>query len=562
MTNTLKKHFLLLVILLIATCLHLYKLGQIPKILNPDEASIAYNALLLKETGKDEWGKHWPLVLDAFGDQKLIGYPALTVLSFQIFGYSDWAVKIPTVIAGSVLIILIYLLELKLGHSQKRATVSAALIAVIPVFFFYSRVAFEAMVALSYFLGAFLLLLESGKKEEPKTVVVLNIFAGILSLLALLTYNSPAILFPFLLLAVIIDRGVLNFKKWVGIISLLGLIWVSFLLYFLPLTIQKSKITLFGDETTLNEFNTYRSHLSASTRSLVGNKYVFYADKMLIGYAKSWSPAFLMNNVGGHPWHTVPGFGYIYWSVYFFGLIGILTKVFFVLRDLKGEARKKKLSVFKLLGQSRFSQTREISVFLLFIFSLTPVIITVNAPQATRSLLFFFLWTYYAAFGLLVISRVIQIFIEHFLSTKIFWIKTEIGSRVILGILFCIVLFEAGNYLSFYFGTYSTSDKLQSAFQPGFDTFIKQVDDNNQGKPLAIVDERGFNYILLAWYLKLQPNFFFSTVKKQLPDKINFKYGEQVGRYHFIAKPIDRKPSEKTVLEWSYADNKWDVLNY
>lgn len=561
MKINLKKYWLLIVIVVVATSLHFYKLAEVPKILNPDEASIAYNALLLKQTGKDEWGKSWPLVLDAFGDQKLIGYPALVIVAFQFFGYSDWAVKIPSVIAGSLLIILIYTLKRQFNHSKKQALVAACLVAVVPVFFFYSRVAFEAMVALVYLLSGFSLLLESKKKTLLNEIIPLNFFASVLFTLALFTYNSPAILVPFILLGIVIDRGIANWKKWLGIVTVLGAIWLSFMVYFLPLTVQKSKITLFGDETTLNEFNQYRSHLSGSVQTVLGNKYVFYGDKMLTGYLASLSPAFLMNNVGGHPWHAVQGFGYLFWSVYFFGWIGIISTVFFVLRDLKVESLTKKRSMLNLFLFAHFSQTREISLFFVFLLSLVPVIITVNAPQATRSLLFFFLWCYYASYGLLVVSKLLHVIMSHFSPKKFIWFRSEIGNRIILGILLCFVLTEAGNYLRFYFGEYSVNDKLQNMFQHGFPELIKDV-DKNQPEALAIVDERGFNYILLAWYLKLEPSFFFSTIKKQQPDKINFKYGEQLGRYHFIAKPIDRRPNEKTVLEWNYANNTWDVLKY
>src|SRR5258708_7256406 len=92
----------LIFIFLFGLVLRFWQLGSIPVILNRDEAALAYNAFLLKETGKDEWSKTWPLTLQSFGDYKLIGYPLLTIGSFFLLGYTDFAVKFPSAFFGSL----------------------------------------------------------------------------------------------------------------------------------------------------------------------------------------------------------------------------------------------------------------------------------------------------------------------------------------------------------------------------------------------------------------------------------------------------------------------------
>ena len=73
-------------------------------------------------------------------------------------------------------------------------------------------------------------------------------------------------------------------------------------------------------------------------------------------------------------------------------------------------------------------------------------------------------------------------------------------------------------------------------------------------------DPDGFQYILTAWYLKTPPEEFFSTIIKQLPDKIGFKYGQQLSNYHFIANSDDRDESETVLVEW--IDNKWKTSQF
>ncbi|KKU82941.1 MAG: hypothetical protein UY10_C0019G0001, partial [Microgenomates group bacterium GW2011_GWA2_47_8] len=72
-----KTTFFLLVCFLVLAIPRIWQLGILPLALNRDEAALAYNAVLLAETGKDEWGRSWPLALQSFGDFKLIGYPAV-----------------------------------------------------------------------------------------------------------------------------------------------------------------------------------------------------------------------------------------------------------------------------------------------------------------------------------------------------------------------------------------------------------------------------------------------------------------------------------------------------
>ncbi len=535
MRSLLITHKWLVLIVLITTGLHFFKLGEVPKILNPDEASIAYNAVLLKETGKDEWGKQWPLVLDAFGDQKLIGYPALVVGSFQLFGYADWVVKLPSLIAGSALIVLAYILTLQLGKKKSEALLAASLIATVPVFFFYSRVAFEAMVTLAYLLSGLSLLFQSRLLTTSKNKILLELFASLLFLLALLTYNSPVLLVPIIIATFILSQNIVHWQRWIRPIIVISAIWLCFFAYFWPLTQQKSKITLFGDETTLQQFGEYRAQFHGIASSILGNKYLFYGQLMAQNYAKSWSPAFLLYNVGGHPWHTMVGYGYLNWTIYIFGLIGIFSALFMAVREI----------IYKKKGN-----LTQLAVLFLFFTSLLPSIITVNSPQATRSLLFFFLWCLFAASGLLLTSN--------WLSKKAHNPKLNI---TLLALFCALLLIEVFQYQYFYFNVYGRSNQLQGMFEPGFDKALQKVNEESSG-PLAIVDQRGFNYILLAWYLKMTPAQFSSTVKKQLPDKINFKYGEQVGRFHFIGKVLDRRTDEKTVLEWDASKSEWLIHQF
>ncbi len=91
-------------LLLVGLVLRFYKLGEIPSILNRDEAALAYNAYLLSEVGHDEWQRSWPYALESFGDYKLPGYVLAVVAVFRVLPLTDLAVRLPSAVAGVVMI--------------------------------------------------------------------------------------------------------------------------------------------------------------------------------------------------------------------------------------------------------------------------------------------------------------------------------------------------------------------------------------------------------------------------------------------------------------------------
>ena len=84
-----KENWILILILIVAAFLRLFKLGSFPVSLTWDETALGYNAFSLLKTGRDEYGKLLPLVLKSFGDYKPALYSYLTVPSVLIFGLNE-----------------------------------------------------------------------------------------------------------------------------------------------------------------------------------------------------------------------------------------------------------------------------------------------------------------------------------------------------------------------------------------------------------------------------------------------------------------------------------------
>lgn len=503
-----KNHiFLLALLTFIGLFLRVWQLSTLPNILNRDEAALAYNAFLIEKTGQDEFGKKLPLTFESFGDYKLPGYIYTLSLIFKAFPANDFYVRLPSAIAGTLLIPIAFLLGKRLNLSTNKSLILSLVISINPIFWFYSRIAFEANVALTFFALALTFFL----KEKPDFK---SDFLGIIfTVIAILFYNTPLLLLPFFTLAIIVKRGIIKPKTWLPLSISLGLIFIAFYLQLSDLTAQKKGITWFNDETTWDESVKYYNQFSGLSQKIFGNKFIFYGEKIATALSKSLMPKFLVTTGGSHPWHTLPNWGHLYWPTYLLGIVGIL----FLLKNIR--------------------RSNYLSSLLLILFSLIPSIITVDSPHATRSLIFFVLFSWVSVFVLEKLPNKIE---------KIFTIGF-IVSQIIFAMLY--------GYQYFFLFPKNQPPSLMSGFPQTINEVEERAKHNND--KVAVVDESGYQYILTAWYLKLEPDYFFNTVIKQLPDKIGFKYGQQVGRYHFIAKNTDRDSTEAVLLEWK--DNLWQI---
>src|SRR3990170_7487222 len=104
-----KNKILLVAVLLLATLLRFWRLGDYPA-LNADEAAIGYNAYSLIQTGMDEHGNSWPIHFQSFNDYKPGLYFYLVLPFVKFSGLNEWAVRIPGAFLGVATVYLIYLL--------------------------------------------------------------------------------------------------------------------------------------------------------------------------------------------------------------------------------------------------------------------------------------------------------------------------------------------------------------------------------------------------------------------------------------------------------------------
>ena len=161
--SKIKKHsttILLAIILLVAASLRLYQVGSVPPSPDWDEAALGYNAYSILLTGRDEYGKFMPVILQSFDDYKPALYMYLIVPFIPIFGVSIISVRLPSVIFGVLTVLATYFLVKELfdklrtkdgkDYSKQFALLASFLLAISPWHIQFSRIAFETNTGLAF----------------------------------------------------------------------------------------------------------------------------------------------------------------------------------------------------------------------------------------------------------------------------------------------------------------------------------------------------------------------------------------------------------------------------
>jgi len=370
-----KEKWLLLAIFFLGVFLRIFNWQSNPAALNRDEASIGYTAFSLLKTGQDEHGLIWPINYQSFGDWKLLVYPLVTVPFVALFGLSELSVRLPSMLAGSLLPLLVFLLVKNLQTTRKQAdwllpTLAAFLVAISPWAVHLSRLAYEANLALFFFTLGILLLLLAFKKHQP-----LLLPAIFFLVLTMVTYHSYQVFTPLMILAVVWlyrRQWLIILKKQKLLLSLaVSILFLAAALIFFGNTkesnqVKFSGLSVFSEDLYKDQLFANRNYLSAWP-TWVGrfyvNRPVLIFEKLASNTFRALNADFLFFNGGGHGSHDTRGIG----KMFLFQWPLLLLSIWFLLGK----------------NQNLTKQGRQLIV-LWFLASLVAPVITLEPAHSTR----------------------------------------------------------------------------------------------------------------------------------------------------------------------------------
>lgn len=477
-----KKHFVLLWLLLIfglGLFLRIYHLDTLPYEMHRDEMAIGYNSYSILETGFDEHGEGpWPLIFKSFGDYKLPGLIYLSMPFINYLGLSTLAVRLPTALFSSLLILITYGYVNELFKSKKLALVASGLLAISQWHTFLARTAYEPMVGLTFSTLGIWFFFKAKKSNAFAFLAVISLS------LSFLVYNLPLLLLPIWLLYfgwlykdIFFNKQ--NNYRVLG--PVLILLFSGFMLLFSQVASSKSKTTFFNDPDSLGQLQIQKDKaFLAGTpqlpRLISYNKYYYWSDLFIKNYLNSYNPGFLFFKGGSNAWHSLENIGLGNFSIAFLPLI--LVGIGY---SIKYSLKKSKAHQW-ILGMALLSPI--------------PASITIDSPVTNRLLDFHYYLTILAAIGLIELLKMKS-------------------SAILKMFTYFIISFIIYSWLVFVFRYfYAYNHNLNSLWNPGFRSAVSQLGEIQTDSTVLInsqsvggkYDKLLVPYIGVAFYTQANPN--------------------------------------------------------
>lgn len=510
MNNELRiKKIIVILILLLAAFLRLYRLGDYPA-LNADEAAIGYNAYSLLETGHDEHGNSWPIHFQSFNDYKPGAYFYLVLPFIKFFGLNEWAVRIPGALIGIATVYVVYLLVNEIFAKQKKqlfvanprmlALTASFFLAISPWHIHFSRGGWEVNLSTFFITIGVLLFLRSVRKVFCIKYLVLSILFFILSLY---TYHAARIIAPLLVFGLsMIHRNQIkqNLKRFViaGLIGTILLIPLGLDLMKGTVFSRAAGVGLFADTGTIERINEQRYEHQGTiwTNSrILHNKLVNYGLLFLNNWTKHYHGEFLFLSGDDIQRNKVPEMGQMY-----------LFDIIFILAGLVAIA--KKFGAWK-------------AVLLWLIVAPVAAALTFQSPHALRAQNMVIPLVIISGYGLISLSSYLH---------KIF------PDKKLLSLIFTIFILAISWNFSQYLLAYWQHMPKKYPFSSQYGVkelveYVEVVGDNYER--IVVTDRYDQPYILFLFYLKYPPERFQANHELSVADEYGFSTVRKFDKFEF-----------------------------
>jgi len=520
----------LIIIIITAFFIRFLLVDKFPPGLYSDETALGYNSYSLLKTGRDEFGKSWLLSFESFGDYKPPMSAWLMMPSIAVFGLNELSVRLPSVIAGTLTVLIVFFLSKEIFNKNKMIPfIAATLIAISPWSILFSRSSMLVGTEVMFTSGALLFFLISIRR--PNFLYLSSFcFAG-----AIYTYYGARITVVLLVLtlALIFKKELVKVKLFVIGSLAIGLILLSPLIF----SIVKDPSTLTGRAKTISIFydpgiklKLWEAHTLDGQRFPVylsrffHNKPYFYARDMARRYLQHFSFDFLFLTGDPHPPFKIPNFGLVFLLDLPFFLYGLYLAI-----------RNKNKKILALT----------------FYFFISPIAasLTFITPSANRSFNMIIGWTIFSAFG---ISSLIN-YLRH---------RFNILPKISMSFLILGYLLLFGTFLYRYL--ILIPNKNPQIWHYGRKELVSKITmlEKNYSQ-VVMSNKEGPAYIWLLFYKKYDPQrYWLSSNVDHTPDNLGWIHVNSFDKYTFLEdldwRNVDKKPGilyvgyeEKIPENWS-----------
>jgi len=519
----LKNNILVLValffIVFIGAFLRFWHIDTAPKGALIDELHFGYLAKSLILTGKDEHGESWPVIFEGFGDRKLPAMAYLDIPSVAAFGLTLVAIRVPSAVAGTLLILASFWLLWEITRRKKWALFAALITAISPWSFFLSRFGFESNIALLG-LTTGLASLFTAQRTKQNYWYIISALSFAVTWYSYIAYRPIAavILFVFAVL-----KLVENFKANKKPIFLL---FISFVIVVSPLLTPRSisvnntrvgQVGIGSDSGTAMIINEKRyfcaTQLPRLLCDITWNKPAYVFRELTHRYLMAFSPEFLVTKGElSTDFLTIDSFGQFFPILYpliFFGLAGFL-----------------------FVKKTPINKTQMWLIIVGLLISPIPSAI-VGEPQKVRiSALFPFLLIT-ITYGAIVVDKLL---------------KTKLLRSLFLAGLVIVLFGYSFLYNMEYFGVHTT--QYEYKYQSYLPTLHRYLDTLPKEAVINIVPFYSDPLMFHAFYTNMDPALYQSLAVLDEYDGANFRHTVELGNIW------SHKYSPEYMSCWGIENNK------
>ncbi len=321
-----KKNFLLILILILAALLRIWRLDLVPVSLFGDEVDVGYHAFSILKTGRDYLGNFLPINVHSLADVKPAFYSYMTIPTVAIFGISPYGVRLPAALFGILGVWFFYLFVNKMTENTSLALLSAFLLAISPWHLQYSRWGAEMGAMMAFYLIGVFFFLKS--LLNSRWLILSAVFLG----LSIWAYHGAKVFIPISLLAmsIIWRKRIIRIPKSHLIWSSLGLMLLVFPIFLSSLF---GGINRFGSTSIFNKDEIiskvtselqYHSGQFSFAYELLHNRIISWSNILIANYLHSFSFDFLFINGDSNPRHNLSGGGEFYKFQLPFLIVGLI----------------------------------------------------------------------------------------------------------------------------------------------------------------------------------------------------------------------------------------------
>lgn len=497
-------------ILLVAGLLRFWQLNMTPPSPYWEEVALGYDAYSIKQTLKDHHGNFLPLVaFESFGDWKPALYFYAIIPFLYIFDLSVFAVRLPSVIAGVMMVWGVCSLA---KEFRINPYIAGLVVTLSPWAIMFSRAAWEVNLATALIVWGMVYgirgLLAQNIHIGQRDVIISALLLG----LSAYTYHAARIIAPLLFASLVLVHFSMRSVDVMSYVRqyLRSIIVPIFILIVLlapiiirlqdpQLNIRFQQTSIFTDISVIQDSNLAREINNNSIVSRIfHHRYLLFSQEILNNFLSHFSLNFLFVSGDTNPRHSVGLIGHLYYIELPFLLLGAFTII-------------------------RRWQKKYLILLLWLVIGVLPSSISHGSPHALRILPTMPVFMLLISYG---IQSTYQLFIS-LLALK----------RLVIGMLIAGYALSFSQFWHYYQNIYPIV--YASEWQYGYEEMVEVVAAYKKENPEAniyITREQGRPAMYYFFYTKTNPNEVQSVAREVLRDQ-----GEllQFGKIKFIDQSSD-----------------------